>query len=50
VSPSSPEVRSQPRRPAAVVGGAVVDFIDVGVPNVRFWTFNLADMGITIGR
>ena len=27
----------------------VVDFIDVGVANVRFWTFNLADMGITIG-
>lgn len=27
----------------------VVDFIDVGVRNVRFWTFNLADMGITIG-
>ncbi|MFW5947665.1 MAG: signal peptidase II [Gemmatimonadota bacterium] len=27
----------------------VVDFIDVGVGNVRFWTFNLADAGITIG-
>jgi signal peptidase II len=27
----------------------VVDFIDVGVSNVRFWTFNVADMGITIG-
>ena len=27
----------------------VVDFIDVGVANVRFWTFNVADMGITIG-
>ena len=27
----------------------VVDFIDVGVRNVRFWTFNVADMGITIG-
>jgi signal peptidase II len=27
----------------------VVDFIDVGVNNVRFWTFNLADMGISIG-
>lgn len=47
---------------ALVVGGAmgnlfdrlrstagVVDFIDVGVRNVRFWTFNVADMGITIG-
>ncbi len=27
----------------------VVDFIDVGLGNVRFWTFNLADAGITIG-
>ncbi len=27
----------------------VVDFIDVGVHNVRFWTFNVADMGITVG-
>jgi signal peptidase II len=47
---------------ALVVGGAlgnlidrvrssagVVDFIDVGVKNVRFWTFNVADMGITAG-
>jgi signal peptidase II len=47
---------------ALVVGGAVgnlidrlrsptgvVDFIDFGVAHVRFWTFNVADMGITIG-
>src|ERR1051325_7382530 len=27
----------------------VVDFIDIGVRSVRFWTFNLADMGITTG-
>ena len=27
----------------------VVDFIDVGVSDVRFWTFNVADMGITVG-
>lgn len=27
----------------------VVDFIDIGVRHVRFWTFNLADMGITTG-
>lgn len=27
----------------------VVDFIDVGVGAVRFWTFNVADAGITIG-
>ena len=29
--------------------GGVVDFIDVGVGSTRFWTFNLADTGITIG-
>lgn len=47
---------------ALVIGGAVgnlydrlrssagvVDFIDVGVRSVRFWTFNVADMGITVG-
>ncbi|MFP4622745.1 MAG: signal peptidase II [Gemmatimonadota bacterium] len=27
----------------------VVDFIDVGVGGTRFWTFNVADAGITIG-
>ena len=27
----------------------VVDFIDVGVGDWRFWTFNVADMGVTIG-
>ena len=27
----------------------VVDFIDIGVPSWRFWTFNVADAGITIG-
>ena len=27
----------------------VVDFIDVGVGGLRFWTFNIADAGITIG-
>jgi signal peptidase II len=27
----------------------VVDFIDVGVAQVRFWTFNVADIGITAG-
>jgi len=47
---------------ALVVGGAignlgnrvlsprgVTDFIDVGVRSWRFWTFNIADAGITIG-
>lgn len=27
----------------------VVDFIDVGIGSARFWTFNLADAGITMG-
>lgn len=27
----------------------VVDFIDVGVGDVRFWTFNLADSAVTVG-
>jgi len=29
--------------------GAVVDFIDIGLSNVRFWTFNLADTAVTFG-
>jgi signal peptidase II len=27
----------------------VVDFIDVGIGDMRFWTFNMADIGITCG-
>jgi signal peptidase II len=27
----------------------VVDFIDVGIGDLRFWTFNVADVGITCG-
>jgi signal peptidase II len=27
----------------------VVDFIDIGIRNVRFWTFNVADSGVTVG-
>ena len=27
----------------------VVDFIDIGVGDVRFWTFNVADIAVTIG-
>jgi signal peptidase II len=27
----------------------VVDFIDIGLPVWRFWTFNIADTGITLG-
>ncbi|MGH7606974.1 MAG: signal peptidase II [Gemmatimonadales bacterium] len=47
---------------ALLVGGAVgnlidrlrspagvVDFIDIGIGQARFWTFNVADVGITAG-
>jgi signal peptidase II len=27
----------------------VVDFIDVGIGSLRFWTFNIADIGVTVG-
>lgn len=27
----------------------VVDFIDIGIGDIRFWTFNVADMGVSIG-
>lgn len=27
----------------------VVDFIDVGIGDSRFWTFNVADSGVTVG-
>ncbi len=30
-------------------GGLVVDFIDVGVGTSRFYTFNIADVGVSIG-
>ena len=30
-------------------GGLVVDFIDIGIGDARFYTFNVADMGVTIG-
>ena len=30
-------------------GGNVVDFIDIGIGRHRFYTFNVADMGVTIG-
>lgn len=47
---------------AAVMGGAignfvdrihspegVVDFIDVGIGDTRFWTFNVADVAVSVG-
>ena len=30
-------------------GLGVVDFIDIGVGTLRFWTFNVADSAVTIG-
>ncbi|MEP6492951.1 MAG: signal peptidase II [bacterium] len=27
----------------------VVDFIDIGVGDIRFWTFNVADSAVTVG-
>lgn len=57
-----PDQRIQLTALALIAGGAlgnlmdrirgpegVVDFIDVGLGGARFWTFNLADAGITIG-
>lgn len=32
-----------------LVFGYVLDFIDVGIGNLRFWTFNIADAGISLG-
>jgi signal peptidase II len=29
--------------------GGVVDFIDVGIGQWRFWTFNVADSAVTVG-
>jgi signal peptidase II len=29
--------------------GAVVDFIDIGLRDIRFWTFNVADTAVTFG-
>lgn len=30
-------------------GRGVIDFIDVGIGTHRFWVFNVADMGVTVG-
>ncbi len=27
----------------------VIDFIDIGIGDARFWVFNVADMGVTVG-
>lgn len=57
-----PRARRQAIGLAMIAGGAVgnlwdrvwspygvADFIDIGVGSLRFWTFNVADMGITFG-
>ena len=59
---TSPASRATPAALALIAAGAfgnlvdrlrhargVVDFIDVGTAHWRFWTFNVADMGVTTG-
>jgi len=59
---SSPGDKTQIASLALICGGAVgnlidrirsprgvVDFIDIGIGTHRFWTFNIADMAVTIG-
>ncbi len=59
---TSPGDRVQIASIALICGGAVgnlidrlrsargvVDFIDIGIGTHRFWTFNIADLGVTIG-
>jgi signal peptidase II len=59
---SSPNDRLQIASLALICGGAVgnlidrirsprgvVDFIDIGIDAHRFWTFNIADMAVTLG-
>jgi len=59
---TSPNDRVQLASIALICGGAVgnlidrlrhargvVDFIDIGVGTHRFWTFNIADVGVTLG-
>lgn len=57
-----PDARLRAASIALVAGGAlgnlldrlrsprgVIDFIDVGIGDSRFWIFNLADIGVTVG-
>ena len=59
---ASPDDRAQLSAIALICGGAVgnlldrvrsprgvVDFIDIGIGPHRFWTFNIADVAVTIG-
>jgi signal peptidase II len=59
---TDPQARAAPAAFAMISAGAfgnlldrlrhekgVVDFIDVGTASWRFWTFNVADVGVTMG-
>jgi signal peptidase II len=59
---AAPTARAAPAALAMISAGAfgnlldrlrhekgVVDFIDVGTASWRFWTFNVADLGVTLG-
>lgn len=59
---SGPEERLKPLALGLAWGGAagnlydrirsaigVVDFIDIGFGSVRYWTFNIADSGVSVG-
>src|SRR4051812_2544358 len=59
---TSPDNKLQLASLALICGGAVgnlidrirsplgvVDFIDIGIGSHRFWTFNIADVGVTLG-
>jgi signal peptidase II len=59
---TDPALRLRRGAIAAILGGAlgnlvdrvlydghVVDFIDVGLGDARFYTFNVADMGVSVG-
>ena len=59
---TAPDDRLQLTALALICGGAlgnlldrlrsargVVDFIDIGIGTHRFWTFNIADVGVTLG-
>jgi signal peptidase II len=59
---TSPNDKLQLASLALICGGAVgnlidrirsprgvVDFIDIGIGTHRFWTFNVADVGVTVG-
>lgn len=59
---TTPRSVLKPLALALVIGGAlgnlgdrlrwtrgVVDFIDIGIGSMRFWTFNVADIGVTVG-